>query len=416
MTTHSPQLLIMNIFQYISDATAFIIDNNDLDYKGIIQISSEDTEIRINENNLKSDFISISTKSQNGLYEFKENTFSSPVFLDVDPFSAGNKVDWKQFTKGILSDNAYRDYTVSVAKNRSARLMENEQRNQLIKKYIDSVRYYDEKSFDAEVSLKSLFYSHFKNIHNTKLANKVYIELKDFETQRLQIEYEQKPSFDRYFKWKVNQFLKLFSDYGTEPSKAVTFSFYVIICFAFIYLFFPNHWDSHSKNRLLDRFKFFLKYIDKKSGIHEVYLEEQQQDLLVYEDFKALLNEKGGRVPQFFIKVGLPLYKWAVSGTIFSAALLKRIDIIKGTWYELSPAKRLGKSILLIGAFTVAILYDISIKILNALMLSINTFTTLGFGEIPIKGLPRYLAIIQGFIGWFMLTIFSVSLISQLLN
>ena len=38
------------------------------------------------------------------------------------------------------------------------------------------------------------------------------------------------------------------------------------------------------------------------------------------------------------------------------------------------------------------------------------------FGEIPIKGLPRYLAIIQGFIGWFMLTIFSVSLISQLLN
>ena len=35
---------------------------------------------------------------------------------------------------------------------------------------------------------------------------------------------------------------------------------------------------------------------------------------------------------------------------------------------------------------------------------------------IPIKGLPCYLAILQGFIGWFMLTIFSVSLISQLLN
>lgn len=32
----------------------------------------------------------------------------------------------------------------------------------------------------------------------------------------------------------------------------------------------------------------------------------------------------------------------------------------------------------------------------------------LGFGvdEIPIKGLHRYLAIIKGFIGWFMLTIF----------
>lgn len=46
----------------------------------------------------------------------------------------------------------------------------------------------------------------------------------------------------------------------------------------------------------------------------------------------------------------------------------------------------------------------------------INTFTTLGFEEIPIKALPHYLAIIQGVLGWFMLTIFSVSLISQLLN
>ena len=89
---------------------------------------------------------------------------------------------------------------------------------------------------------------------------------------------------------------------------------------------------------------------------------------------------------------------------------------MKGSWQELPKSKRIWKSVLLVGAFLIAILYDIFIKMLNALMLSINTFTTLGFGEIPIKGLPRYLAIIQGFIGWFMLTIFSVSLISQLLN
>ena len=89
---------------------------------------------------------------------------------------------------------------------------------------------------------------------------------------------------------------------------------------------------------------------------------------------------------------------------------------MKGTWQDLSKSKRIWKSVLLITFFLIAIVYDIFIKMLNALMLSINTFTTLGFGEIPIKGLPRYLAIIQGFIGWFMLTIFSVSLISQLLN
>ena len=121
-------------------------------------------------------------------------------------------------------------------------------------------------------------------------------------------------------------------------------------------------------------------------------------------------------VPKFFVATAMPLYKWSVSGTKLSASILRRIDIMKGSWQDLPQHKRVWKSILLTGAFIIAIIYDLIIKMLNALMLSINTFTTLGFGEIPIKGLPRYLAIIQGFIGWFMLTIFSVSLISQLLN
>ena len=128
------------------------------------------------------------------------------------------------------------------------------------------------------------------------------------------------------------------------------------------------------------------------------------------------MQSAGKNMPKFFLATSLPLYKWAISGTKFSAGILKRVDIMKGTWNDLPTKKRWWKSFLLIGAFTIAICYDILIKMLNALMLSINTFTTLGFGEIPIKGLPRYLAIIQGFIGWFMLTIFSVSLISQLLN
>jgi hypothetical protein len=156
--------------------------------------------------------------------------------------------------------------------------------------------------------------------------------------------------------------------------------------------------------------------MDKEAGIHEVYIEEQAEGLLEFEEFKTFVNSKQKKVPKIFTATALPLYKWAVSGTKLSASLLKRVDIMKGTWSELPQHKRIWKSILLIGAFVIAIIYDMAIKMLNALMLSINTFTTLGFGEIPIKGLPRYLAIIQGFIGWFMLTIFSVSLISQLLN
>jgi hypothetical protein len=179
---------------------------------------------------------------------------------------------------------------------------------------------------------------------------------------------------------------------------------------------FPNSWDAHGRKRIMNRYAFFFKYMNKKAGIHEVYLDNQKEDLLEFDEFKTLVEQQGKTVPRFFTATALPLYKCAISGTKLSASILKRVDIMKGTWSDLPQSKRIWKSFLLIGAFTVAICYDILIKMLNALMLSINTFTTLGFGEIPIKGLPRYLAIIQGFIGWFMLTIFSVSLISQLLN
>lgn len=55
------------------------------------------------------------------------------------------------------------------------------------------------------------------------------------------------------------------------------------------------------------------------------------------------------------------------------------------------------------------------ISLVNALTLSLNAFVTLGFGTIPTTGLARHVCIIQGFIGWFLLSIFTVSLINQVL-
>lgn len=55
------------------------------------------------------------------------------------------------------------------------------------------------------------------------------------------------------------------------------------------------------------------------------------------------------------------------------------------------------------------------ISFLNAFTLSLNSFVTLGFGNIPTKGIARYVCIIQGFIGWFLLSVFTVSLFNQVL-
>lgn len=280
----------------------------------------------------------------------------------------------------------------------------------------DTMDFDQKENYDQLIGSYKVLQDKYQKRGDQDSYNACYVEMKNLETRRLAHIYRKDPSFKSFFTWKINQFLKIFSAYGTEPARAIIFSFYVIIAFAFVYLFFPNYWDSHGKNRIMNRYRFFLNYVNKESGIHEVYLEEKKPELLASEDFKAYLQEQGKTAPRFFMATALPLYRWSVAGTKSFSWMLSKVDVLKGKWSDTEDSKRGIKSVLLIGAFLIALLYDVFIKILNALMLSINTFTTLGFGEIPIKGLPRYLAIIQGFIGWFMLTIFSVSLISQLLN
>lgn len=47
---------------------------------------------------------------------------------------------------------------------------------------------------------------------------------------------------------------------------------------------------------------------------------------------------------------------------------------------------------------------------------SLNSFTTLGFGELPKRKSAAYIAVVEGFIGWLALTLFSVCLITQFLS
>ena len=240
--------------------------------------------------------------------------------------------------------------------------------------------------------------------------------MRDKETAYYKSILDNDSSFDNFLTYQLNVFLRAFSDYGTKPTKAITFSIYVILLFAFIYLLFPNSWDSHGRKRLMHRFEFFQKYLRRKEGMHTIYLEENAQEISTYEDFKNNLEKAHLELPSFFIKWSKPLYNASMFSSRITSRFLKSTDVLKGKWQDLSPKQKRWKNIQIGFLLTLGLFYDLFIKVLNALMLSINTFTTLGFGEIPIKGLPRYLAIIQGFIGWFMLTIFSVSLISQLLN
>ncbi|MFT7156721.1 MAG: hypothetical protein ACI8Q1_001736, partial [Parvicella sp.] len=63
----------------------------------------------------------------------------------------------------------------------------------------------------------------------------------------------------------------------------------------------------------------------------------------------------------------------------------------------------------------IKLLAGFSASLINAMTLSLNAFVTLGFGTIPTSGLARYVCILQGFLGWFLLSIFTASLINQIL-
>ncbi|UAM99954.1 potassium channel family protein [Polaribacter litorisediminis] len=410
----------INVGIYTNSVKDTFIDENIFNGKGFLMLGVDNsTFTSIYGNDFGNFRVNISKESFNDsqVYLVEKNIFNDAFLLHINQFSINNVYRWTQWKGKVLSSAGYDNYLkYLLAEGTDLEYEELYKSDTVFENYKNRDKVALADSYKFEMQQLGQFYDFYKLQHDSDYANQVYIEFKNLETKRYAYLYKKDPSFNSFFTWKINQFLKIFSGYGTNPSLSIIFSLYVIFLFAFVYLLFPNSWDAHGRKRIMNRYAFFFTYMNKKSGIHEVYLDNQKEDLLEFEEFKTLIEQQGKTVPSFFTFTALPLYKWAVSGTKFSANVLKRVDIMKGTWSDLPKSKRIWKSILLIGAFTIAVFYDILIKMINALMLSINTFTTLGFGEIPIKGLPRYLAIIQGFIGWFMLTIFSVSLISQLLN
>jgi hypothetical protein len=192
----------------------------------------------------------------------------------------------------------------------------------------DSVSY-----FALLATYKKLFNIYTDN-NETESANACYAEMKEVENRRWRYLFKTNKTFENFFRWQLNSFLSYFTDYGTNPAKAVIKSSWIILLFAIFYLFFPSDWDISNRSD-------FIK------------------------NAKNLFSKK--RQNSFGWTLGFILY----TGLIHA---------------------------------------------LNALTLSLNAFTTLGFGDIPTHGAARYITIVEGFIGWFLLTIFSVSLINQVLG
>jgi hypothetical protein len=187
----------------------------------------------------------------------------------------------------------------------------------------------DNRRYTTLLRLHKMFHDFYLQGGDIQTANGLYVRIKDLETRHLAHQYHQSPSFDLWIRLRLNNLLKFYTRYGTDPARASIISLWVIFGFGVFYLFFPSSWDLSSKSKLL-------------------------------RDFSNLRNVNSGRSKTFM-----------------------------------------------------KLLVSAMLALLNAFTLSLNSFVTLGFGEIPTKGIARYVTIAEGFLGWFLLTLFSVALISQ---
>lgn len=186
--------------------------------------------------------------------------------------------------------------------------------------------------FESLISSYRTFFEIYKFRGDIESANACYAEMKDIQTRRLGYLYKTDRTLKSWFTWRLGQLMKVYTDHGTDPAKAVLISFYILLGFAVFYFFFPSEWDVTSKNDLLRNLK--EAFDSKQPGT-----------------FKSIMKACG----------------------------------------------------------------MFALSFLNAITLSLNSFVTLGFGTIPTTGLARYVCILQGFLGWFLLSLFSVALINQVL-
>ncbi len=128
-----------------------------------------------------------------------------------------------------------------------------------------------------------------------------------------------------------------------------------------------------------------------------------------------MLNSQS-EIPRIIAILGKPFYYQNLYFTEFSLWLLHRTDLAKGKWSEISAKRKLFLGTLVTVYFVFYVCNGLFMRTLNALALSLNFFTTLGYGEMQARGWIKYLAILEGSVGWFLLTVFSASLVRQLLQ
>ncbi len=249
-------------------------------------------------------------------------------------------------------------------------------------------------------------------------ANSSYVEIKDIETRRQAYIQTVKPTFNNYINYNLNRFLRFFSDYATNPGKSLIMSIWIILIFSAVYVFTFSRWDGMNLKYLALQIDHFSDYIIHDKPIKECF---QRKTNLVERDLEDLINkyiEANKKIPRMLHLFTNPLLFLGRIRFSILPNLIRYFNFQPKAWSNLNLWQKTESVIIIIGISVIFILYILFVKIINSLILSLNSFIVIGFGAMPEEeeGIAMYLSIIEGIIGWFLMTIFTITLFSQVLQ
>ncbi len=280
----------------------------------------------------------------------------------------------------------------------------------------DTTELRDWKSFENFINSYATLMSIYKSRSDLESANACYIEMKTIQTRRLRYLYHSHKTINNFFKLQINLFLEYFCDYGTNPVKSINFSIAVVLFFSLLYALFPSETDNLHVVKIRWKLIEIIAYFSKQDLVPDLNRQKSYNELENLNKFKALLDKTSHELPRFFRWYSIPFYYIARLYFMGERKYQKIQELKQNSWaYKTRHRKILG-AIKVLGHFCIFIFVGLFMRCFNALALSLNAFATLGYGEIEAQGIARYLAVFEGLIGWFLLSIFSVSLISQILQ
>ncbi|MFK5856983.1 MAG: hypothetical protein QM503_12700, partial [Bacteroidota bacterium] len=253
-------------------------------------------------------------------------------------------------------------------------------------------------------------------------ANGSYVEIKNIETRKQAFIQKVNPTFNNLINYKLNVFLRFFSDYATNPGKSIIQSMWVLLIFTFLYMLTFSGWDGMNFKYYLRQFNIFSDYITSDNSITEILEKKEHAQDNDVKDVKEFLEEYehgGKKMPRILKLFGDPLIFLGKFRYKLVPNLIGVFNFQPKKWSDFkSVGEKFWRGLLIMTISIVFVVYVLIVKFVNSLIMSINSFVVIGFGSLPESDerIAMYLSIIEGVIGWFLLMIFTITLLSQVLQ